>query len=149
MFQVIRTRNKEIMNVQSCFLSTTLQIWCYCGHVIKSRTMRHLNFDCQLNLSKSHKGFVIISCVVSAQCRKAWLRGGEKRPPPCEIGLTEAHGRKDLLHAKHQNGALYHTHSSCSLTLTEGSAAQRCPDREIFCRGGHFENQFTVIACSW
>ena len=43
------------------FLSTTLQIRCYCGHVIKSRTMRHLNFDCQLNLSKSHKGLVIIS----------------------------------------------------------------------------------------
>ena len=67
------------------FLSTTLQIWCYCGHVIKSRTMRHLNFDCQLNLSKSYEGLVIISSVVSAQCRKVWL-GGEKRPPaPREI----------------------------------------------------------------
>ena len=32
-----------------------LQIWCYCGHVIKSRTMRHLNFDCQLTLI--HMGF--------------------------------------------------------------------------------------------
>ena len=73
MFQVIRTRNKEIMDVQICILSTTLQIWCYYGHVIESRTMRHLNFDCQLNLSKSHKGLVIISCVVSAQCRKVWL----------------------------------------------------------------------------
>ena len=80
MFQVIRTRNKEIMDVQSCFLSTTLQICFYCGHVIKSRTMSHLNFDCQLNLSKSHKGLVIISCVVSAQCRKVWL-GGENAPP--------------------------------------------------------------------
>ena len=63
------------------FLSTTLQIWCYCGHVIKSRTMRHLNFDCQLNLSKSHKGLVIIYCVVSAQCRKVWLVGGGGEKP--------------------------------------------------------------------
>ena len=76
------------MDVQNCFLSTTLQIWCYCGHVIKSRTMRHLNFDCQLKLSKSHKGLVIISCVVSAQCGKVWLGGGAKNaPPPYEIGL--------------------------------------------------------------
>ena len=87
MFQVIRTRNKEIMDVESCFLSTTLQIWCYCGHVIKSRTMRHLNFGCQLNLSKSHKSLVMISCVVSAQCRKVWLGGEKNAPPPCEIGL--------------------------------------------------------------
>ena len=56
------------------------QIWCYCGHVIKSRTMRHLNFDCQLNLSKSHKGLVIISCVVSAQCRKVWFGGAKNAP---------------------------------------------------------------------
>ena len=75
------------MDVQSCFLSTTLQIWCYCGHVIKSRTMRHLNFDCQLKLSKSHKGLVIISCVVSAQCGKVWLGGRKTPPPPYEIGL--------------------------------------------------------------
>ena len=93
MFQVIRTRNKEIMDVQSCFLSTTLQIWCYCGHVVKSRTRRHLNFDCHLNLSKSRKGLVIITCVVSAQCTKVWLGGGEKRPP-CEIGLTYKLGGK-------------------------------------------------------
>ena len=61
MFQVIQMRNKEIMDVQSCFLSTTLQMWCYCGHVVKSRTMKHLNFDCQSNLSKSHKGLVIMT----------------------------------------------------------------------------------------
>ena len=90
MFQVIRTRNKEIMDVQSCFLSTTLQIWCYCVHVIKSRTIKHLNFGCQLNLSKSHRGLVIIPRVVSAQCRKVWLGGGRKTPPPpCEIGLKD------------------------------------------------------------
>ena len=70
------------MDVQGCFLSTTLQIWCYCGHVIKYRTMGHLNFDCQLNLSKSHKGLVIISCVVSASGKKVCLA------PPCEIGLN-------------------------------------------------------------
>ena len=51
--------------------------------------MRHLNFDCQLNLSKSHKGLVIISCVVSAQCRNVWLGGGQKCPPPCEKGLRK------------------------------------------------------------
>ena len=85
MFQAIQTRNKEIMDVQSCFLSTSLQIGCYCGHVIKSRAMRHLNFDTQLNLSKSYKGLVIISSVVLAQCRKVWFEGG--RNPPCEIGL--------------------------------------------------------------
>ena len=55
--------------------------------------MRHLNFDCQLNLSKSHKGLVIISCVVLAQCRKVWLGGGgEKRPSPCEIRLRGMNG---------------------------------------------------------
>ena len=87
MLQVIRTRNKKLMDVQSRFLSTTLQIWCYCGHVIKSRAMRHLNFVCQLNLSKSHKVWssYLVSFRRSVE-KFGW--GGEKRPPPCEIGLT-------------------------------------------------------------
>ena len=86
MLQVIRTRNKKLMDVQSRFLSTTLQIWCYCGHVIKSRTMRHLNFVCQLNLSKSHKVWssYLVSFRRSVE-KFGWA--GEKRPPPCEIGL--------------------------------------------------------------
>ena len=48
-----------------------LQIWCYCGHVIKSRTMRHLNFGCQLTLI--HMGFF-----------RATIYGGGFFPPPSE-----------------------------------------------------------------
>ena len=77
------------MDVQSRFLSTTLQIWCYCGHVIKSRTMRHLNFVCQLNLSKSHK--VWSSYLVSFRRSVEKFGWGRRKtpPPPCEIGLTK------------------------------------------------------------
>ena len=88
MLQVIRTRNKELMDVQSRFLSTTLQIWCYCGHVIKSRTMRDLSFDCQLNLSKSHKVWSSYLVSFRRSVEKFGWGGGEKRPPPCEIGLS-------------------------------------------------------------
>ena len=88
MLQVIRTRNKELMDVQSRFLSTTLQIWCYCGHVIKSRTMRHLNFDCQLNLSKSHKVWSSYLVPFRRSVEKFGWGGAKNAPPPCEIGLT-------------------------------------------------------------
>ena len=90
MFQVIRTRKKELIDVQSRFLSTTLQIWCYCGHVIKSGTMRHLNFDCQLNLSKSHKVWSSYLVSFRRSVEKFGCGGGGGGvTPPCEIGLKD------------------------------------------------------------
>ena len=68
------------------FLSTTLQIWCYCGHVIKSRTVRDLNY-CQLNLSKSHKVWSSYLVSFRRSVEKFGWGGGRKTPPPCEIGL--------------------------------------------------------------
>ena len=76
------------------FLSTTLQIWCCCGHVIKSRTTRHLNFDCQLNLSKSHKVWSSYLVSFRRSVEKFGWGGGEKRPPPpCEIGLNNYYAK--------------------------------------------------------
>ena len=63
-------------------------IWCYCGHVIKSRTMRHLNFDCQLNLSKSHKVWSSYLVPFRRSVEKFGWGGAKNAPPPCEIGLN-------------------------------------------------------------
>ena len=56
--------------------------------LIKSRKLRHLNFDCQLNLSKSHKVWSSYLVPFRRSVEKSgWGGGGEKRPLQCETGL--------------------------------------------------------------
>ena len=128
MFQVFRTRNKKLMDVQSRFLSTTLQIWCYCGHVIKSRTMRHLNFDCQLNLSKSHK--VWSSYLVSFRRSLEKFGWGRKTPPPCEIGLRDKITSKILQYCN-LTAMTFNALAPVSLTLLYPGGG-KCPSRQTF-----------------
>ena len=45
----------EVVEALRIFLLTALQIWYYCGHVIRVRTIKCQKFNCQLILTKSHK----------------------------------------------------------------------------------------------
>ena len=55
MFEINRKNEAESMKVLRIFLLTALQMWYYCGHVLRVRTIKFQKFNCQFNLINSHK----------------------------------------------------------------------------------------------
>ena len=68
------------MEVLRIFLLTALQIWYYCGHVIRVRRMKCQKFYCQLNLTKSHKVWWLN--YRPFQCNVEKCGRGAKNAPP-------------------------------------------------------------------